>query len=134
MNQPQRSVLVVDDEETIRTVLKRILDREGYSVIEASNGQEALDQMGKTPAQFVISDIQMPVLDGLELLVQLKDKYPETKVLMITGYGTEYSPEMAISSGADYFITKPFRSTDIALTLRLMAAGLRPPAPDSVGA
>lgn len=123
MSQVKKLVLIVDDEETIRTVLKRILDREGYQVIQASNGLEALDRMKEQPAQFVISDINMPELDGLELLVKLKDKYPETKVLMITGYGTEYSPTMVVSAGADYFIAKPFRPDEIATTLKLMSAG-----------
>ena len=132
MNQPKQTVLVVDDEETIRMILVRILEREGFSIIEANNGLEALERMQESQAEFVISDIQMPEMDGFELLVALKDRYPATKVLMITGYGHEFTPERLVAAGADYYITKPFRSIDISNTLRLMSAGMRLPAVDSI--
>ena len=111
------SVLVVDDEVFIRQILSRIVSREGYSVDQASDGIEALDKMSERRFNFVISDIKMPRMDGMELLATIKEKYPETHVLLITAYAGEYTAEDAIAAGADYFITKPFKNVEIARTL-----------------
>lgn len=111
------SVLVVDDEVFIRQILSRIVSREGYSVAEAKDGIEALEKMTERQFDFVLSDIKMPRMDGMELLATIKEKYPDTLVLLITAYAGEYTSDDAIAAGADYFITKPFKNMEIARTL-----------------
>lgn len=111
------SVLIVDDETFLRQILTRIVKREGYSVAEAADGVEALEKLKSRQFEFVISDIKMPRMDGLELLAEIKSNWPDTKVLLITNYEGEYSAEMAIASGADFYITKPFKNVEIARSL-----------------
>lgn len=117
------SVLIVDDEEFIRKILGRIVRREGFAVTEACDGLEALELLKAQPFHFVISDIKMPRMDGLELLAAIKSEFPLIKVLMITGYPGDYSAWDIISAGADHYISKPFKNTEIATTLKTLAAG-----------
>jgi two-component system response regulator PilR (NtrC family) len=116
------SVLVVDDQELIREILVKIVEREGYSVDEAGDGQEALEKLAEKSYQFVISDIKMPRMDGIELLKAIKAQYPETMVLLITAYSGRIGPRMALEVGADCFITKPFKNMEISQTLRSLSA------------
>lgn len=116
----QKSVLVVDDEHVIRTILSQILRRDGYSVSEASNGKEALVKMTEQPIDFVVTDIRMPEMDGMELLIELKNKYPKIPVAVITGHSGSYPPEDLIAAGADQYIVKPFKKDQISLAMRKM--------------
>lgn len=111
------SVLVVDDEVFIRQILSRIVSREGYSVIEANDGIDALEKMADRHFDFVLSDIKMPRMDGMELLASIKERYPDTLVLLVTAYAGEYTADDAIAAGAVCFITKPFKNVEIARTL-----------------
>jgi CheY-like chemotaxis protein len=115
---PQASVLVVDDESFIRQILSRIVSREGYQVLQAADGKDALKSLAETPCRIVISDIKMPNMDGIELLSEIRVNHPHVSVILITAYAGEYSAEAAISAGADAFITKPFKNVEIAETLR----------------
>jgi len=112
------TVLIVDDEQFIRQILGRIVKREGYTVSEARDGIEALEMLQTEKFHFVISDIKMPRMDGMELLNAIKAQHPKTKVLMVTGYAGDYTAWDVISAGADHYITKPFKNTEIATTLR----------------
>ena len=114
------SVLVVDDEQFARQILVRTVKREGYSVSEAVDGIEALEKMEDGHFDFVISDIRMPRMNGLQLLKEIKTSYPETSVLLITGNKAEISSEAALAAGADHFITKPFKNLEIAQTLKAL--------------
>ncbi|MFQ5500580.1 MAG: response regulator [Candidatus Zixiibacteriota bacterium] len=111
------SILIVDDAEFIRSIIARMVKREGYTVSEACDGVEALEKLAVAPVDFVISDIKMPRMDGLELLGEIKSNYPDVMVLMITGYAGEYTSDDVLAAGADYFITKPFKNVEIARTL-----------------
>ncbi|HUV30811.1 MAG TPA: response regulator [Acidobacteriota bacterium] len=115
------SVLIVDDDSTIRDLLARITERDGYLTLTADSGENAMQVMKRNRVFVVISDIAMPGMDGMELLVSLKSGYPDVPVLLITGQAGRYSREEAISAGADGYITKPFKSADILRTL----AGLK---------
>ncbi len=112
------SVLIVDDEPVIRKILAQIVTRKGWSVTEAIDGLDALEKLESTSFDIVISDIKMPRLDGMELLVEVKARYPQISVILITGHGGEYSSLDILAAGADYFITKPFKNVDIACTLQ----------------
>lgn len=109
-----KSVLVVNDEPFIRRILSRMVAREGYSVAEASDGEDALNHLKKEPVDFVISDLEMPKMDGRQLLTRVKELYPDTKVLFVTAQGARRS---AGKADADDYITKPFKNLEIAKTL-----------------
>lgn len=111
------SILVVDDEPVIRTVLGRSLQREGIRVTTAENGVEALEKIRDGCFDIVISDILMPLMDGLELLVQVKTEYPDLPVILITGASGQFSGKQVLEAGAEDFIIKPFRNQDIRYSL-----------------
>lgn len=113
----QSSILVVDDERTMLSLLEKILSQDGYHVYLATNGREALAVIEKQHVDIIITDMKMPELDGFGLLKIVKNKYPEISVIMMTGYGDTYTVKDALLLGADEYITKPFRSHEISLVV-----------------
>ena len=111
------SVLVVDDEQTIRQILVRIVRRDGYAVQEAVNGKDALEKMSTSRFDLVITDVKMPEIGGLELLAKIKSNYPDTKVVIVTSHVGDMTAAEVISAGADQFIEKPFKNFEISRTL-----------------
>jgi DNA-binding response OmpR family regulator len=109
------SILVVDDELMMRKLVEKILNRDGFQVTLAADGNEALNALAQKKFNIVISDIKMPGLNGFELLQRIKKDYPSTAVIMMTAYGDTYSVKDALLLGADEYVTKPFRSQEIAL-------------------
>jgi two-component system cell cycle sensor histidine kinase/response regulator CckA len=103
------SVLLVDDEGAVRRFAMRVLEREGFKIHEASDGAEALDLLRKGVAAFdvVVSDIVMPNLNGVELLLHLKSSHPELPVILMSGYATAELAELGIAAPCGV-ITKPF--------------------------
>jgi len=114
------NILVVDDESVIRQLLVRTISRDGYSVSEASDGVAALEVLNKSHFDIVVSDIKMPRMNGMELLTEIRSKYPGVSVVLITGHGSEYNAEAVTEAGADQFITKPFKNTEISRTLAIL--------------
>lgn len=126
----QSSILVVDDERTMLSLLKKILSQDGYQVYLATNGREALAVIEKQHVDIIITDVKMPELDGFGLLKIVKNEYPEISVIMMTGYGDTYTVKDALLLGADEYITKPFRSPEISLVVertywRMMSSNSR---------
>ena len=108
-------VLVVDDSMLIRQVVKKVLKQAGLSVdqfFEAGDGQQALDIIQKEDLQLVLCDINMPTMDGLEMLMQLRqmDDKIDLPVIMITTEGSKDTIQEAMSLGANGYILKPFTS------------------------
>ena len=103
-----KRILVVDDEEDVRIFLKDFLDERELEVRTASNGMEALHVLETFSADIVLLDIMMPVMDGFECLKQIKKKYPQTTVVMITAMKEENRIEQAQRLGAHNYILKPF--------------------------
>lgn len=102
---PEFRILVVDDEKEYQDVYKMILEDEGYSVDTASSGTEALSILGKNSYNLVLADLIMEGMNGITLLKQIKEKYKDTEVIIVTGYGSIESAIEAIKSGAfSYFI------------------------------
>jgi len=99
-------ILVVDDEESIRGLLKSFLEKKGYEVICASSGVEALEEMEKKPA-LVLLDILMSDIHGLQVLRRIKEREPSTAVIMVTGLTDDAIGAESLHQGADDFITKP---------------------------
>ncbi len=100
-------ILVVDDEKNIQEMLSRHFRFLGYDVLTASNGREALELMDKKRCDVVITDIKMPVMDGVELIRQVHKQYPMTHVIVITGYVTMENVLACMRHGADTCVYKP---------------------------
>lgn len=114
----QLRILVVDDEENIRFAVSNILTMNGYQVTTASNGEDAFLELKKQPYDFVICDIKMPKMDGMDLLRTLQHNKLETTVIMMSSYGTIDSALEAIHAGAYDYIPKPFKPDELILTVR----------------
>jgi two-component system nitrogen regulation response regulator NtrX len=112
------SILVVDDEEAIRTSLRSILEDEGYDVSVAANGVEALKIYGTDPPDLMILDIWMPEMDGLETLRRAKEFVPTTQVMMISGHGSIETAVKAIKLGAYDYIEKPLSLENVTLRVK----------------
>jgi DNA-binding NtrC family response regulator len=102
-------ILVVEDEKITRRNLTHILEKEGYAVIAAVSGVEALDLLKTHAFDLVITDLKMDQVDGMAVLVQSRERSPLTEVIMITGYATVDSAVRAMKAGAYHYIAKPFK-------------------------
>jgi DNA-binding response OmpR family regulator len=100
-------ILVVDDEETIRTTVKAILEDEGYIVDTASTGAEAISKTEKTSYNIALLDIRLPDMEGVELLRLLKDPVPKTRKIMVTGFPSMQNAITAVNRKADAYLIKP---------------------------
>ncbi|HST10030.1 MAG TPA: response regulator [Terriglobales bacterium] len=116
------SILVVDDENQIRRLVRETLEQAGYRVTEASDGKEALQQYRLAPADLVIMDILMPKQDGLETTVALRREFPEAKIIVITGgsdmIGTLNFFDVAKMLGAHSTLQKPFEMKGLLDTVQ----------------
>ena len=110
-------ILVVDDEFLLRDSIRIVLEKEGYEVLTAADGEEALQQLASRPPQVVISDIKMPKMDGIQLLKAIKSEHPEVEVVMLTGYPTIEAAVNSIKLGAYDYVTKPFKISNLNLTV-----------------
>ena len=108
-------VLIIDDHDSMREGLELLLRRRGHRTLSAESGKNGLDLLGEHGADLVITDLKMARMDGLEVLRQVKEKAPETEVLVITAYGTVEKAVDAMKLGAADFITKPFSSEEFAV-------------------
>ncbi|MGE5894649.1 MAG: sigma-54-dependent transcriptional regulator [bacterium] len=109
----KKRILVVDDEAIVRVSCERVLVPEGFSVRVISRGSEALDLLTREPYDLVITDLKMPDMDGLEILKNIKSRWPHITVILITGYGKASVAEQAVKQGAYEYLEKPFTPDDI---------------------
>lgn len=109
----QYDVLVVEDDMDLCEALCDTLEIEGYCVLSASNGTEALSLLAKNNFRLVVSDIQMPIMDGFQLLSNMQQKYAEIPVLLMTAYGTIPKAVEAMQSGAADYLIKPFEASTL---------------------
>src|SRR5215831_6990753 len=108
------TVLIVDDEQLIRWSLSDRLTREGYRVVEAGTAREGLARHAEG-ADLVLLDYRLPDDDGLSVLKQIKERDPDTLVILLTAYSTVETAVEAMKSGAYHYANKPFNVDDIAL-------------------
>ncbi|HXP74942.1 MAG TPA: response regulator [Stellaceae bacterium] len=124
-----RKVLVVDDDPVIGKSFDRVLARKGYLVVNAENGQEALNKIAKEDYDAVFTDIKMPGMDGLEVAERVRAKRPWTPVVIITGYGSADHEARAAAAGVSGFLRKPLSPEMIERSLdAAVATALPPPA------
>ncbi|HEV8336630.1 MAG TPA: sigma-54 dependent transcriptional regulator [Candidatus Polarisedimenticolia bacterium] len=110
-------LLVVDDETHQREMLSGILERAGYRVEAASGGREALEILGRSEFDLLLTDQKMPGMDGLALLERLQELRPETPVILMTAYGSVSEAVAAMKKGAADYLTKPFEREELLLVL-----------------
>lgn len=108
-----RRILVVDDEENARIALSMILTREGFEVASARNGYEALDYLRGKEVELIITDINMPEMNGMAFLRELNRTHPASNVIMITAYGEVESYIEAMNLGAFEYINKPVKFDEL---------------------
>jgi two-component system response regulator PilR (NtrC family) len=110
--------MVVDDEPAMREFLTVLLEKQGHTVIAASDGQQGLLLVAKQQVDLVISDLRMPKLDGIGLLTGIRERHPHLPVILITADASSDSTIQAMRLGADDYITKPFRIDEIRLVVQ----------------
>jgi two-component system response regulator AtoC len=132
-----RQILVVDDEDAVRTGIAQVLERQNLAVAAAADGRQALELLSQQPFAVVLLDIKLPDKDGVEVLKTIRAEYPEAAVIMITGYPTIQGAVECIKHGALDYLVKPFRidelETMVKKALDLVEHG-RKLAPEAEGA
>lgn len=118
MNGEEIRILVVDDEESIRNLLQRMLTEAGYNVTTAADGQEALDKVSQLKVGVVLLDMKMPGMSGMEVLQQLAGRWPEICVIMVTAVANLETAVDALKRGAYDYITKPFNQDDLIFKIQ----------------
>lgn len=115
------SILIIDDEAQIRSMVRLILEREGYAVAEAPDGIEGIRLFRQKPADLVITDLIMPEENGLETILELERRYPSLKIIAMTGsghFGALEDLNTATILGADRTFSKPFHLEDMLLAVK----------------
>jgi CheY-like chemotaxis protein len=120
MESSKYTILVVDDEELIRNLVVTFLSKLGHSCLTAVDGVDALDKMKGNKIDAVITDIKMPNMDGIHLIIEISRQYPKLPIMVMTAFDEEYSAGTAISVGAREFIKKPFSLDEFAIRLHKM--------------
>jgi response regulator RpfG family c-di-GMP phosphodiesterase len=116
---PQWAVLCVDDEQNIVSSLRRIFRQHSFRVLTATSGAEALGLLEREPVDVVISDMRMPEMDGAQFLEQVRNRWPDTVRLLLTGYADMEATIGAINRGEIYrYIAKPWNDDDVVTTVR----------------
>ena len=116
--EPPAHCLVVDDEPHLRRVLVRVMQRDGYSCDEASNGEEALKRLERRPTALVLTDLHMPALDGIALLREIRSRFPDTAVMLITAVADVRTAVACLGEGAMDYLTKPFHVDEVRARVR----------------
>ena len=123
MSQPQKgTLLIVDDEPLKRATLDIELTAAGYSVLQAADPAAALTQLEQQPVDIVVTDWRMPGMDGMQLLDQIKGRWPRTQVILMTAYGSVDAAVQAIKRGACDYVSKPFHTEELLTKIERMGS------------
>jgi DNA-binding NtrC family response regulator len=118
MTESHERILVVDDEENVRILFSRILQKEGYEVECASSGSEAIEKLAKSSFDLVVTDLKMNGVDGLDVVRKGKMVNQTMPFILISGYGTTQTAGTAAREGADMFLMKPIEITELKLAVK----------------
>ncbi len=122
-------VLVVDDDPMVSDVVRRYLERDGFTVGLAADGPAALRAFGLEKPDLVVLDLMLPGLDGLEVCRRMRAVAPDLPVVMLTALGEESDRVLGLEIGADDYVTKPFSPRELVLRIRSVLRRTTPPAP-----
>ena len=115
------NILIIDDDNQFRTMLRKMVERNGYEVIEASDGKEGIKLYRKNPTDLIITDLIMPEKDGIETIQELRKDFPDVKIIAISG-GGRLGPHdylhLAKMLGAQRTLTKPIELPDLLKTIK----------------
>src|SRR5690242_19227557 len=120
------TILLVDDEASVRKVLTFPLERDGYTVVQAADGEEALDRFEAQPVDLVVLDIMLPKLDGLEVCKRLRAT-STVPIIMLTARDDELDKVLGLELGADDYITKPFSIREFRSRVKALLRRARTP-------
>ena len=118
MRENQRKIMVVEDNEGIRYILEGIIEDEGYTVVTAENGYQAIELAKDTPFSLIFIDVKMPGIDGVQTYREIKKNSPGSVVVMMTGFSVQHLIKEALEEGAYAVIYKPFAVEQIIETVR----------------
>lgn len=111
-------IIIIDDDESIRQVLKTILEEEGYAVDTADTGKEAVLKTNEKVYNLALIDMRLPDIEGIDLILKIKDTTPRMRKIIVTGYPTIQNAMEAVDKQADAFILKPFDVERVLQTIR----------------
>ena len=117
-----KEILIVDDEPSIVVPLQFLMEQQGYSVLVAENGEDALDVIYKYKPDLILLDIMLPRIDGYEVceIVRLNPEYRDIKIIFLTAKGREVEIAQGLALGADAYITKPFSNTELVAKVKAL--------------
>ena len=120
MNNNSKKILVVDDEQMTTDLAKTFLEKHGFEVVIASDGEEALELAQEQVPDLILLDVMLPTIDGFEVCKKLKDNatFKNTPILMFTAKGLSSDVEKGEAAGADEYIVKPFSGKALVATIR----------------
>lgn len=118
-------VLMVDDEKRMVDLVKLYLEKEGYTVDEAYDGQQALDMINKTKYNLIILDLMLPVVDGWTVCKEIRKKY-DIPVIMLTARGEEFDKVLGFELGADDYVVKPFSPRELTARVKALLRRMGP--------
>lgn len=119
-------ILLIEDEDSIRKFVKINLEREGYKIFEASNGEDGIDISRKVEPEIVVLDIMLPGIDGFEVCKILRKEFPNLGIIMLTAKAEDYDKIMGLQYGTDDYMTKPFNPTELTLRIKSLERRLEP--------
>lgn len=125
-------ILIVDDEERIRSLVASYLKSDGFEVVEATDGREAVAEVERRKPDLVVMDVRMPGLDGFEALAEIR-KFSDVYVIMLTARAEETDRIVGLSVGADDYVTKPFSPRELVARVKAVLRRTRGSGPDQTG-
>lgn len=120
-----KKILVIDDDDGVRTALSDLLRCKGYYICEASSGKDAIEMVKSEDFDIVLLDLMMPGMDGIDTLRELRRLNPKTRVIMITAFATVENAVDAIKKGASDYISKPFKTNELLVTIKRVLEEVR---------
>lgn len=118
-------IMLVDDEAIVGLRLKPILEKSGYIVETFTDGKKAFERLQEIPFDIVVTDLKMPNIDGMELFQYTRERWPATRVIIITGFATVKTAKEALQGGVFDFIAKPFKISHLREVIEKAAEAIR---------
>ena len=120
IDRSDETILLVDDDDTVRRLMRRALEEQGYDILEATNGADALDVAAvyAAPIHLIVTDVRMPQLGGFGLLTRFRNWYPSIRCLLVSGYPESMKPIESLEGTPTSFLAKPFAVSELVGAVR----------------